>query len=248
MEYLIGKKFGRLIVLDCYIKNNMKYCLCRCDCGKQKEVRLDNLKRGATKSCGCLARETLIKKKTTHGDSKTRIYKIWDGIKKRCRPNSKNKYYHQRGIQLCHEWLNFNNFKNWSDNHGYNDNLTIDRIDVNGNYCPENCRWVNCKQQNRNKRNNHILEYNNNDLCLSEISEKTGIKYQTLVSRVKRNSKNMYSEQNLSAKYIEINNEKKTISEWLKFLKIPRSTAYSHIKRNGEKIEDFIINYFNACH
>lgn len=82
MEDLIGKKFGRLIVLNCYMRNYKRYCLCLCDCGKKKEIRADNIRKGLTKSCGCLSRELLKNRQTTHGASTTRLYKIWDGMKK----------------------------------------------------------------------------------------------------------------------------------------------------------------------
>ena len=184
MEDLIGKKFGRLIVLNCYMRNYKRYCLCLCDCGKKKEIRADNIKKGLTKSCGCLSKELLKKRQTTHGASTTRLYKIWDGMKKRCRPNSKNKYYYGKCIKVCESWKDFNNFKEWSINNGYKENLTIDRIDVNGNYCPENCRWITISQQQFNKSNNHKINYNGKEYCVSELAEILGINKQTLFSRI----------------------------------------------------------------
>lgn len=127
------------------------YYILRCDCGNIKSVRKDLWESGSTKACGCLYE--------THGQAKgqhTRIYNIFHGMKKRCyNANSKSyKYYGGRGIKICDEWLNdFEAFLRWSMDNGYQENLTIDRINVNGDYCPNNCRWITMAEQQRNKRN-----------------------------------------------------------------------------------------------
>ena len=171
---LIGKKFGRLKVISDFSKNWEHYCVCVCDCGKEKVVNYRALKSGNTKSCGCYLKEKSSQLNRTHGLSNKRIYKIWKGIKNRCKletiPCYKN--YGGRGICICDEWKNdFISFYNWSMANGYREDLTIDRIDVNGNYCPENCRWATYKEQSRNTRNNHIIEYNGESHCLSEWEE-----------------------------------------------------------------------------
>lgn len=160
---LKSKRFGRLIVVKQTGRNkNGKLWLCRCDCGKEKEVPTKYLTSGDTKSCGCYRKECEIKnlsqfwgKIKTHGLSKTRIYQTWADMKDRCNNPNNNAYdsYGGRGIRVCDEWIiDFMNFYNWAMKNGYNDTLTIDRINVNGNYEPKNCRWVSWKIQGNNRR------------------------------------------------------------------------------------------------
>ena len=148
---LSGQRFGRLIALS----NTGKKCgahliwLCKCDCGKLVEVLGDNLRSGNTKSCGCLRKEIV----TIHGDSRIRLYYIWHSMKARCYNSNNNnyKYYGERGIKVCKEWKNnYMMFKNWALANGYKEGLTIDRIDNDGNYCPENCRWLTKSENSRN--------------------------------------------------------------------------------------------------
>lgn len=158
---MINAKFGRLKVVSQAepTKDNHKRWLCECECGNKTIVDGRDLRKGATKSCGCLlkeiAKKKIIKINTKHGDSHTRLYNIWQNMKDRCyRINNKNyKYYGERNILVCPEWFSYMNFKDWALNNGYKDNLTIDRINVNGNYEPINCRWITIQEQQRNKRN-----------------------------------------------------------------------------------------------
>jgi len=154
---LVGNRYGRWIVLkkaDVRRKNNgeiVGYWVCRCDCGAVKEVNTHHLLSGNSKSCGCSWREG------THNMSNTRLYTIWENMKSRCN-YEKNTCFHNyggRGIKVCNEWSNFIPFKDWALKHGYKDDLTLDRIDVNGNYEPDNCRWISKAAQacNRRKKN-----------------------------------------------------------------------------------------------
>lgn len=121
-----------------------------------------------------------------HGMYRTRIYRIWKGIKRRCL-NPNNEYYKDyggRGISVCKEWEDFKNFYNWAMNSGYSDTLTIDRINNDGNYDPDNCRWVTQKVQNNNTRKNHYLTYKGKTKSMAEWSEITGIPYSTLKGRI----------------------------------------------------------------
>lgn len=187
---LTGQRFGRLTVLefvptkDCY-----SWWLCKCDCGNVITVAGNHLGNGHTQSCGCLNSDRIRERRYLHGKTGSRVYRVWKGIKARCyNSNSKNyNHYGGRGITVCDEWRNnFKAFYDWAMSNGYDDKLTIDRIDVNGNYAPYNCRWVDMTTQNRNKRDNTIIEYNGKKMCLKDASELSGIPYITLVARYYR--------------------------------------------------------------
>jgi hypothetical protein len=181
---LTGKKFGRLLVVSQSTTSSPLKWNCVCDCGKTSVVEGGKLKSGHTKSCGCLKHEEARERMTKHGRRHTRIYRIWCAMKDRC---ARQKHYFDRGITVCDEWLNdFQAFYDWAISHGYADDLTIDRIDVNGNYCPENCRWATTKEQQNNTRKNRLITYNGETNTLSEWAEKLEINYSTLRSRLNR--------------------------------------------------------------
>lgn len=158
---LTGKRFGRWVVLG-RAPNRKKATMwhCRCDCGNEQSVLAAHLVRGESTNCGCIRSAAASAAITTHGKHGTRLYAVWKNM--RCRCNLKTspayKYYGAKGVKICTEWDNFENFWNWSIANGYDKDAphgkcTIDRIDVYGNYCPENCRWVDMKAQSLNKRN-----------------------------------------------------------------------------------------------
>lgn len=187
---LTGMKFGKLTAIKKVgsNKNKQAFWLCRCDCGNEKIILGSNLLNENTKSCGCYRVDCLIKRTTKHGKSNERIYIIWKLMKGRCNNRSGNnyKYYKERGITYCEEWEEFENFYNWAINNGYSDDLTLDRIDVNGNYCPKNCRWVDRIAQANNTRRNKVIEYNGENRTLAEWSKITGISYSAISGRLKR--------------------------------------------------------------
>ena len=190
-EELIGKRFGRLTVVclshkDKWSKN---YYDCVCDCGGKTKVLERNLITGNTSSCGCLRRETVkAGTNTKNGKTHTRLYGIWFGIKKRTTDKKSKSYknYGGRGISVCDEWKkDFMSFYNWAMEHGYKDNLTLDRIDNNGNYCPENCRWATSQEQSRNTRKNNLITYNGQTHCATEWEDILGFKRGILYARQK---------------------------------------------------------------
>lgn len=191
---IIGKKFGKLTVLkfdhkEKYIKgrNFIYFYLCKCECGNLKVLRRHKLLNNETLSCGCLLKLGNGRK---HSLSRSRIYNIYRAIIKRCYMSNDPSYdnYGARGITVCKEWTeNFMTFYNWAVNNGYADNLTIDRINVNGNYEPNNCRWVDRKTQANNRRNNHLLTHQGETHTLAEWAKIIGIPPSTIKTRLSHN-------------------------------------------------------------
>lgn len=180
---MIGKKFGNLTVLEKSekVKNDVITYKCLCDCGNITYVRGYHLCSGHTKSCGCLHRK--------HGKTNTRLYVTWDNMKARCyrKHNAYYKNYGGRGIAVCEEWKNdFKAFYEWSIANGYTDKLTLDRIDNNGNYEPSNCRWIDMKQQARNRRSNKIYTINGKTHCLAEWCEIYNMSYDKVKQRLNK--------------------------------------------------------------
>lgn len=189
---LTGQKFGRLTVVK-RIENKGKSTMweCLCTCGNVTNVSAGNLRKGHTQSCGCLWNDSVpgSNKFDCIYDSSSRLYKIWTHMKERClKPYSNDyKHYGARGISICGEWENsFEDFADWAIQNGYNDSLTIDRIDVNGNYTPENCRWVNMKVQENNKTDNRVLEFRGVSKTMSQWSDYTGISVATIYARLNK--------------------------------------------------------------
>ena len=178
---LIGQRFGRLVVIEKSEKRDSGgnvFWLCKCDCGKDTLVSTHSLKVGHCKSCGCykidVNREQGKQQFTKHGKADSRIYNIWCGMKRRCYHTNCNTYsnYGARGITVCDEWKNdFKSFYDWSMENGYSDDLTIDRIDNDGNYEPSNCRWITRKEQTRNRSITKTIP-------IARIAEIDGITYQ----------------------------------------------------------------------
>lgn len=182
---LIGQKFGHLTVISEAEKSGKHYRWhCLCDCGKTSIVTTTHLRSGHTKQCSDCGKKSGGMKRAIHGMRGTRIYKIYAKMIERC--TNKNaigfKNYGGRGISVCKDWINnFKAFHNWAIANGYREDLTIDRIDNNGNYEPSNCRWVTRKQQAKNRRTTIFV----NGECLKDVCNKLGIKYKMVHYRIK---------------------------------------------------------------
>lgn len=187
VKNLEGQKFGRLTVVKRVERKSPKaYWLCKCDCGNEHIVCGASLTRGKVLSCGCYAKEKLIRDKTTHGGSGTRLYVIYRNMKRRClyEKDREYPYYGERGITICDEWKgSFEKFRSWANKNGYSDSLTLDRIDNNGNYCPENCRWATMEQQNNNTRACVFVTINGETHTLSQWCKINNINYYTVMAR-----------------------------------------------------------------
>ena len=186
---LVGKIFGYLSVIAfSHTYKGHAYWLCVCECGGHTVVRGSHLKTGNVASCGCR------KGHITHGESGSRLYAIWNNMRERCR-NPKTREYHRyggRGIKVCDEWLNdFQAFYDWAIANGYDDTAprgqcTIDRIDNDGNYCPENCRWTTAKVQANNTRRTRFIEFNGEKHSVTEWARRLGMNQSTLSMRINK--------------------------------------------------------------
>ena len=190
---LTGQRFGRLTVIcraDNYIKPNghkESEWLCKCECGKKSVITRTNLKRA--RSCGCSQGKYIYSSKVTHGQSDSRLYRIWQNMKNRCYNHNVDRYdrYGGRGITVCDEWRNnFQAFYDWAMINGYSDSLSIDRINIDGNYTPDNCRWITMPEQADNKSTSRIFEYNGSSHTVSEWSKISGISRDVIWNRIKR--------------------------------------------------------------
>lgn len=202
---LTGMKFGKLTVLERaedYVQPSGRHRIqykCLCDCGNEKVILGDNLSCGYTQSCGCLQKERASEACKTHGETDTRLYGVWCAMKRRCYQTYDPKYpfYGGRGIVMCDEWRNdYIAFRDWAYAHGYDPNAprgecTLDRIDVNGNYYPDNCRWVDMQTQMNNVRSNHTICYQNEIHTIAEWSRKLNVAYQKLYSALSKHDFDM---------------------------------------------------------
>lgn len=191
MVQMIGKQFGRLTVvsLDRTTQNGKRYWLCECECGNTKVVEGYKLRSGNTMSCGCLQNEVRGTYRKSHGMTNTKLYTIWQNMKHRCN-DSKNimyKNYGGRGIRVCEEWMSgFEPFMEWAFDNGYVEGLSIERVDVNGNYEPCNCKWITKKEQYLNRTDSHKITAFGKTQTLKEWSDEVGIKFDTLERRINK--------------------------------------------------------------
>lgn len=183
-----GMRFGSLLVVKKVEHGKSGYAQweCLCDCGKRTVVRGANLRSGAVKSCGCLKHHAYHK---SHGMSETRLYKIWVNMKARCNDPKNRSYkdYGAKGIHVCPEWQNsFECFFEWATEHGYHEDLTIERIDLRGHHCPENCTWVPKSDQANNRSMNRNITYRGKTQNLMQWCNELGLNYKRVHNRISR--------------------------------------------------------------
>jgi hypothetical protein len=193
MDLLIGSKHDRWTILKetnrkVYKDSSRRMFLCKCDCGVEKEVDMFSILRNVSKSCGCLNREQIVKKATTHGLRHHPLYKVWCCMKERCNnPNSEKFHiYGERGIKVCDEWET--NFQQFYDDMitTWKKGLSIDRIDNNKGYSKYNCRWSTMTEQQNNRRDNKIITYDKKQYTVAELARKFNINQSTLRQRIAR--------------------------------------------------------------
>ncbi len=181
---LTDQRFGRLTVIkEAPKRKKTSMWLCKCDCGNSAVVSVSDLRRGHTKSCGCLR----VDINTTHGIYNTKLYRIWHEMQRRCNDHNKTAYmrYGGRGISICSEWDDPKMFYDWAMANGYEEGLQIDRIDNDGDYEPNNCQWVTAKENCNNRQTNVTIELNGQTKTVMEWSRITGIPHSTIRSRIK---------------------------------------------------------------
>ena len=185
---LTGMRYGRLVAVEQrgFDNHGRAVWLWRCDCGTEKELQAYVVRNGHAKSCGCLLKDN--KTGLIHGGYGTRLYKTWSTMKARC--NNKNmpehRWYGARGISVCEGWNDFSTFREWALANGYADNLTIERIDVNGNYEPDNCTWILLEEQGRNKTNTVYFKINGITKPLMDWADEYGVPRSTVYVRYTR--------------------------------------------------------------
>lgn len=185
--------FGRLTVID-RGEDRILPCgkhkitwNCVCECGNHKNIVGDAIKSGRTMSCGCLSKDMIGKRGLIHGETDTKLYGVWCAMKRRCyNTNVKEyKWYGGRGITVHEEWKNnYSSFSDWAYKNGYKEGLTLDRIDNNSDYSPNNCKWVTSAAQANNRRSNHKITYNGETHNITEWASIIGINHKTLFNRI----------------------------------------------------------------
>lgn len=243
---LSGKTFGRWTVISFAGKNRhgQNMWLCRCSCGTEKIVRGGG--KIFSKSCGCLQREKassmIAGVNRKHGDYRKPLYRIWAAMKRRC--NNKNspeyKNYGGRGIKICPEWNHYEGFKEWAHRSGYKDGLTLDRINVDGDYEPANCRWVPIRDQQRNRRDNIWIEVGGEKVLLADLARQTGILDKTLYSRYKKGARTVEELTRDVGKriYVDYEGRRITLRKLAEIHGLKYGTVWKRYKRGKRSIED----------
>lgn len=188
---ITGKRFGKLVAIKTIGKNKNGGYLwqCKCDCGNEITASVGNLNNGHTKYCGCLRADRCETNFTKHGLESTRLYDIWRDMRLRCYDERNISYnrYGGMGITICDEWKeDVKAFYDWAMANGYNDGLTIERIDNDGNYSTDNCRWATVKEQANNRRSNVLVTHNGKTQTMKEWANEVGIPYKVVWARMQK--------------------------------------------------------------
>lgn len=252
---LVGQAFGKLKVIS--RGDTPAWYKCKCSCGNERLARSSELLNGTVKSCGCLFWEVLHEKNSkvgTHHMTKTRLYRIWYGMRMRCTFTKNRDYmnYGGRGIKYCDQWKHFEPFMEWAFAHGYEEHLTLERVDVNGNYEPDNCKWITGKEQYYNKTTNRYIEHNGEKKTVAQWAKEIGISRQGLRYRLEAgwtinqmlSEKNQGQDRSGSVNAVEeqlnINGCQKTIKEWARENGISNQDILRRIKL-GWMGEDLLL-------
>lgn len=255
-----GERFGSLLVIKEVARKiypsggSRRMYLCVCDCGKTITASREHLLKGKNKMCiSCSSKKTIKyaqKAKRKHGESYgsghyTKLYGVWSAMKRRCQ-NPHTMWYEQyggRGIKVCDEWQEYMPFRKWAMDNGYAEGLSIDRIDVNGDYCPKNCRWVDMKTQQNNRRNN-ITDFG---ISMEALSEKTGIKVKTLYERRRKNKDISLEKLTASADVCKKKINGMTIPEIENITGISRKNLYARLERNPDITFEKLTKGVEVC-
>lgn len=242
---ITDQKFGRWTVIEKAerLPNASFLWKCKCECGTERLVEGSRLRSGSSKSCGCLNVESHTKH---HCSSRnlTRLYRIWLNMRRRCN-NPKgdiHKRYFYRGIKVCEEWNSFENFQRWAYSAGYNDELTIDRIDNDGNYEPSNCKWASYHDQFRNTSQNIYLTYNGRTQIMKDWANEFGVKYETFLSRFHKGwgvEECIHGRPRKCKIFLSFNGKTQSIKQWADELGVDFEMLRSR-KRRGWSDEEII--------
>lgn len=236
---LTGQRFGRLVAIReaSRVHRKQRRWTCICDCGKTGDFPQNSLRSGNTRSCGCLQRDLLRERRTSHGHARvgkrSSEHNIWCKMIERCtKPTDPAfKWYGARGISVCERWRDYSNF--FSDmGPRPSTSHTLDRIDCDGNYCPENCRWATWEEQQNNRRNNRIIEINGEALTMAQWSERLGLSDGALRYRLKHGwSGEQLLRPAKSGRYLTAHGRTMRLSEWANELGIPKETIAGRLRR-----------------
>lgn len=186
----IGKKYNMLTVIGIEHKvtksgYNEWWWKVKCDCGKEKSMKAVYVQSGHSKSCGCFRKSGGFMTNLRHNETHTRLHSIWSMMRERCgESNSANERYAGRGIKVCEDWQRYENFAKWARENGYDDTLSIERINNDGDYCPENCKWIPRNLQARNRGTTYWVEYQGRKMSLAEACEIADMPYKQVYARI----------------------------------------------------------------